>query len=287
MNTKMGLLGVGIVAKVVLLGMGIAGVAGLAGCSATMPPQQLADARLESQKAANVPQSGLVQSDLYDAKQALNAAEESFKSDGDTEQTRSLAYVADRKFIAASAKAQAMDSLNQKKVAEANFNQWKEQQALATRDQLGKAQNALSQAQRDADAARAKLSEIEGLKTKQTDKGVVLSLSGSVLFETGKSTLLPQATQKLKEVAKAMTQDTQHPTFDVIGYTDSTGTKAINDKLSKERADAVRSYLVSQGVAGDKIRSEGMGPSNPVASNASPEGRAENRRVEIVLENGK
>lgn len=268
MKTKLGFIGLGI--------------ALLAGCAATAP-QQLVDARVESQK----PVSPSVQADIYDAKQALKSAEDSFNDDGDTEKTRSLGYVADRKFIAAQAKGQAMDALGEKKVAEADFNRWKEQQALATRDLLGRAQQALSQAQRDAEAARAKLSEIEGLKQKETARGLVLTLSGSVLFETGKSTLLPQAMEKLKDVAKAMQSDTKHPSSDVIGYTDSTGSQAITDKLSKERADAVKNYLVSQGVQSDKIRTEGMGPSARVASNATPEGRAENRRVEIVLENGK
>ena len=263
------------------------GLFAMVGCAAAMPPSQLADARLESQKAEQSPQSGNVQSDMYDAKQALNAAEKSFDADGDTETTRSLAYVADRKYIAARAKADAIDVLNRKKVAEAGFVQWKEQQTVAVRDQLGKTQTALTQAQRDAEAARAKqaelLSQIEGLKTKQTEKGLVLSLSGSVLFETGKSQLLPAAQKKLSEVGKALKDDSKH-SFNVVGFTDSTGSKEINDRLSKERADAVRSYLVSQGVPTDKIRSEGMGPANPVASNDSPEGRADNRRVEIVVE---
>jgi len=276
MSTKIGFLGLGLAA--------------LVGCSQTLPPKQLADARSEYQKASTSPNAGNVQADLYDAHEALKVAEQSFKDNGDTEQTKSLAYVADRKIIAAEAKGSTIESLNQKKVAEANFNQWKGQQAIATKDQLDKTQNALSQAQRDADAMRAKtaalLSQIDGLKTKQTDKGLVVTLSGSVLFESGKSQLLPAASQRLKDVAKALKEDDKH-TFNVMGFTDSTGSKEINDTLSKQRAESVRSYLVAQGVPSDKIRSEGMGPSSPVADNASPEGRANNRRVEILVENGK
>lgn len=272
---KIGILGIGLVA--------------LVGCSQTLPPKQLADARSEYQKASTNPQTQNVQADMYDAHESLKLAEQSFKDNGDTEETKSLAYVADRKIIAAEAKGSAFDSLNQKKLAEANFNQWKSQQAVAMKDQLDKTQSALSQAQRDADAARAKtaalLSQIDGLKTKQTDKGLVLSLSGSVLFETNKSTLLPVAQQRLTGVAKALKDDDKH-TFDVMGFTDSTGPKDLNDRLSKQRADSVRSFLVAQGVPSDRIRSEGMGPANPVADNASPEGRADNRRVEILVENG-
>jgi len=274
-------------AKIGILGLGLAA---LVGCSQTMPPKQLADARQEYQKASTSPEASNVQADLYDAHESLKLAEQSFKDNGDTEETKSLAYVAHRKIVAAEAKSQTLDSLNQKKVAEANFNQWKTQQAIATKDQLDKTQNALSQAQRDADAMRAKtaslLSQIDGLKTKQTDKGLILSLSGSVLFETNKSQLLPAAQKKLKDVAKALKDDNVH-TFDVMGYTDSTGPRDLNDRLSKQRAESVRSFLVANGVPSDKIRSEGMGPSNPVADNASPEGRADNRRVEILVENGK
>lgn len=272
---KIGILGIGLVA--------------LVGCSQTLPPKQLADARSEYQKASTNPQTQNVQAEMYDAHESLKLAEQSFKDNGDTEETKSLAYIADRKIIAAEAKGSAFDSLNQKKLAEANFNQWKSQQAVAMKDQLDKTQSALSQAQRDADAARAKtaalLSQIDGLKTKQTDKGLVLSLSGSVLFETNKSTLLPAAQQRLTGVAKALKDDDKH-TFDVMGFTDSTGPKDLNDRLSKQRADSVRSFLVAQGVPSDRIRSEGMGPANPVADNASPEGRADNRRVEILVENG-
>ncbi len=272
---KIGILGIGLVA--------------LVGCSQTLPPKQLADARSEYQKASTNPQTQNVQAEMYDAHESLKLAEQSFKDNGDTEETKSLAYIADRKIIAAEAKGSAFDSLNQKKLAEANFNQWKSQQAVAMKDQLDKTQSALSQAQRDADAARAKtaalLSQIDGLKTKQTEKGLVLSLSGSVLFETNKSTLLPAAQQRLTGVAKALKDDDKH-TFDVMGFTDSTGPKDLNDRLSKQRADSVRSFLVAQGVPSDRIRSEGMGPANPVADNASPEGRADNRRVEILVENG-
>jgi len=72
----------------------------------------------------------------------------------------------------------------------------------------------------------------------------------------------------------------------VEGYTDSVGSDAANQKLSKDRAEAVRVYLVSKGVPSDKITSVGKGKANPVASNDTPEGRANNRRVEIIVGGG-
>jgi OOP family OmpA-OmpF porin len=70
----------------------------------------------------------------------------------------------------------------------------------------------------------------------------------------------------------------------VQGYTDSRGSAALNQDLSTRRAESVKDYLVSKGVAGERLSSEGLGPSNPVADNETAEGRANNRRVEIIVQ---
>jgi outer membrane protein OmpA-like peptidoglycan-associated protein len=69
----------------------------------------------------------------------------------------------------------------------------------------------------------------------------------------------------------------------VAGYTDSTGSRQLNMTLSQQRADSVGSALITQGVAANRVRTSGMGPDNPVASNSTAEGKAQNRRVEITL----
>ena len=71
----------------------------------------------------------------------------------------------------------------------------------------------------------------------------------------------------------------------ITGYTDSTGSAALNNSLSLQRANAVANYLRLQGVSADRIVTEGAGSRNPIASNATPAGREQNRRVEIVLLN--
>ena len=185
-------------------------------------------------------------------------------------------------------------SLQDKRVAEAQFDKFKEQQAVATRDQLDSTKNALTSAQQQAEAERRArtaaddktrdlLSQIKGLQSQQTERGLVLTLSGSVLFATNRSELLPTAKTRLNEVSKALKEDKR--SIVVVGHTDSTGGAELNQKLSNDRASAVRTYLLGQGVETSRLRSEGMGPSQPVADNASPEGRANNRRVEIILEN--
>jgi outer membrane protein OmpA-like peptidoglycan-associated protein len=131
--------------------------------------------------------------------------------------------------------------------------------------------------------AQDALSKIEGLQSKPTDKGLVLTLSGSVLFASGKSDLLPAAKKRLGEVAAAIKADGR--SIRVLGHTDSQGADDKNLALSQKRADAVKAYLAESGVPNDRIRTEGMGEAEPIASNDTTEGRANNRRVEIILEN--
>jgi len=121
---------------------------------------------------------------------------------------------------------------------------------------------------------------------KEESRGMVITLSGSVLFATGKSMLLPIAQNKLAEVAKAL-NDQGYKSLLVEGHTDSQGSVDKNMALSQERAQSVRSYLISQGIASDKIRAEGVGSGRPVADNGTAEGRANNRRVEIIVEPNK
>ncbi len=109
---------------------------------------------------------------------------------------------------------------------------------------------------------------------------MVLTLSGSVLFTSGSSTLLPAAQLKLNEVADVLTKQDPDSKMVVEGHTDSQGSASTNQELSQKRAQAVRDYLVSRGIAGDRVTAEGFGPSRPVANNGSAEGRADNRRVE-------
>ncbi len=103
-----------------------------------------------------------------------------------------------------------------------------------------------------------------------------------VLFEFGKYTLKPEAREKLAKVSGILLS---FPglTLEVDGYTDNVGSDEFNQKLSGERADAVRDYLTSQGVSPDSIVTKGFGKDNPVASNGTSEGRQENRRVELVV----
>ena len=96
--------------------------------------------------------------------------------------------------------------------------------------------------------------------------------------------LLPGAQVKLNEVAQALTEQNPESKMIVEGHTDSQGSAASNQDLSQRRAQSVRDYLVSRGIAADRITAQGVGPTRPIADNASAEGRANNRRVEIIIQ---
>jgi len=108
----------------------------------------------------------------------------------------------------------------------------------------------------------------------------VTSLSG-VLFDTGKSTIKPDAKVTLAKLAGIMLVFSK-TTMQIEGYTDNVGSDASNLTLSTARAKAVADFLTSQGIAPTRLKSVGKGSADPVASNDTPDGRSQNRRVEII-----
>lgn len=119
------------------------------------------------------------------------------------------------------------------------------------------------------------------LATRDTARGLIANL-GDVLFRSGSFELRPEARERLAKVSGVVLA---HPGLhlEIEGYTDSIGTDELNEQLSAKRANAVRDYLVQQGIKGESIVARGLGKSSPVASNDTNEGRQQNRRVEMVL----
>ncbi len=109
-----------------------------------------------------------------------------------------------------------------------------------------------------------------------------VAISGGILFAFDSAKINPGAEAIVAKIAGMMEQN---PTLElaVVGYTDNTGDFNYNLGLSKRRADAIVNQLVKEGVARDRLAGVGVGPLNPIASNATPQGQAENRRVELVL----
>jgi len=159
-----------------------------------------------------------------------------------------------------------------------------EQRRAELEKDLGASETARQEAESRAAAAMARLANLANVK--EEEKETIITLSGAVLFETGKIALLPIAQQALDRVAEVLKEVPDDRQIIVIGHTDSRGSDTANEKLSLDRAAAVRTYLVSRGVNPQQIRAEGRGEKSPVADNASPEGRANNRRVEIRIPKG-
>jgi outer membrane protein OmpA-like peptidoglycan-associated protein len=254
-------------------------------CASTPVPKDLMDARAAYEGAANGPAAQLDPAGLHVAREELTAAENSFNSDGDSFRTHDLAYVAIRKAQLADATARVTE-YNQK----VNMAEHQVQLTQAERsNQLGATQAALTaetQQRQDAEKrARQAMDDLSRVAAvKQDTRGTVITLSGGVLFASAKYDLLPTAQTNLMQVADALSKSDPDAKILVQGYTDSQGGTSYNMELSQHRAEAVRTFLVSHGVAADRITAQGLGPSQPVADNNSPEGRADNRRVEIVVQ---
>lgn len=257
------------------------------GCASTTPTELLS-ARSAYQRASQGLAAQTNPAGLHGAKESLDAAEHSFSEDGNSQETRDLAYAAERKSRIAEVKARETQTNAQKDKLVADLQKSQAAQVALTSAQLGDARNQLAtekerreQAEKRAAQAAADLAKFASVK--QETRGMVITLNGSVLFASAKWDLLPSAQSKLDEVANALTKESPESQIIVEGHTDSQGALAFNQNLAQKRAESVRSYLVSRGIAADRITAQGIGPSRPIADNASPEGRANNRRVEIIV----
>ena len=141
----------------------------------------------------------------------------------------------------------------------------------------------LQQAVRDREELRGRLLQQFNLilETRDTARGLVVNMS-DVLFDSGKYTLRPLAREKLAKISGIVLA---YPSLRlaVEGNTDSVGTEAFNQQLSEQRAEGVRSFLTQQGVPESSTSATGFGKTQPIASNNTPEGRQQNRRVELVV----
>lgn len=337
-------------------------VASFAGC-ATVAPKELTDARSAYRNASEGPAAQLAPAELHKASEALVLAEESFRKDSDSVQTRDLAYVAQRKaeraeavgvmaadktikdqadaafqreqalivqqgkqelrdadlraaevraesdriaaFQAGKERADAQLQAQQTEMARRDRQDLVDSQRRTAEVQAEAATLAALQASKDKAAAERQSQEAEIARrelidsekrtadaraelatlaaVREEERGLVVTLSGGVLFRSAQSTLLSSAQVKLNQVTDALLA-VRARNLIVEGHTDSQGSESYNQGLSERRAAAVRDYLVQRGYPADRIQSRGRGEGTPIGDNASPEGRANNRRVEIVIE---
>jgi outer membrane protein OmpA-like peptidoglycan-associated protein len=258
-----------------------------ASCASTAPSAQLTDARSAYERASHGITEELNPSGLHDAEQALAKAENAHQEDARSEEAEDLAYIAHRKVQIAVAEAEAIEAKNQEERSEAGYTEELRTTAITASAELEASQGALATetSARLAAEKRAKeaLQALEDVANVREDaRGMTITLSGAVIFKTGSSELRDLAKTQLSNVADALEGYPDDPIV-VEGHTDSQGSEGYNRKLSQKRADSVRSYLIGQGVAPDRITAVGKGENEPLASNDSAEGRANNRRVEIIV----
>jgi len=283
------------------IGLIVAGA--LSACvGAQVPSTQLVDARLAYQQASVGNAARYAPGNLLEARRALDTAEIAYRYDRDWDYQRYTAHVALRQAQFATARGDAIAARASYDQAQAARSAALEREAAAARAARARAEQDLAQrdaelaardAQLKAEQARAEQAErerTEALATlrelaaiQETERGLVITLAGSLLFRTDETTLLPVAQQRLDQVATALRKLADGQTLVIEGYTDSVGTSDYNRRLSGARAEAVRAYLVSRGVPPDEVVAVAKGEDEPVAPNNTAEGRANNRRVEIVI----
>jgi len=183
---------------------------------------------------------------------------------------------------AAISQQQAADAAAAKAKADAD-RAAAEAQADAARNQAAAAQASADQAKSAADAAREKLrAQLNAvLQTTENARGLIVNMS-DVLFDSGKYTLKTDTQVSLAKVS-GIIQAYPGLTLQVEGYTDSVGGDDYNQKLSEARASAVQQFLIKQGVPAANITAKGYGKADPVADNATKDGRQQNRRVQLVV----
>ncbi len=140
---------------------------------------------------------------------------------------------------------------------------------------------------RRMDKQKKELEAIEGAKVETVQdannlQAIKVTFDNGILFATNKSELSPASREALIKFANSL-KNSPDTDVTIYGHTDNTGSRAVNERISKERADAVANYLVSQGISRSRMTTEGLAFDQPVADNSTASGRAQNRRVEVYI----
>jgi len=292
-------------------------------CASTGPSPELVSARDAYTRAAASRAATDAPGSLVSARHSLDAAERAHASDPGSTRARHLAYLAERHALIAIAHgnagqaerttAIARDTVQRRAQEAARAAERAKAEAERTQRSLAETERNLAETQRqlaakgnqlDEQARQLREREVELqaqlnalraerdqalqamraiAKVHEEDRGLVITIPSEVMFRYDEATLLPRAKEKLDTVAEALQNLGPDQQFVIEGHTDARGGDAYNRDLSRRRAEAVRVYLIAKGVDPDRIVASGKGEANPVASNQNPEGRANNRRVEIVV----
>jgi outer membrane protein OmpA-like peptidoglycan-associated protein len=252
-------------------------LAGLATACVQEPPE-LAKVRDSYERvAADAAVQRRAGVEVYEAKQAVERAEAAWQEEGNYDEATHLAYLATRKVEIARV-ASERRALEEEILAmpgqSALLLRQSEQRSAASMMSGSHRVNVSTEGEGDLERL------FERLHAEPTERGVVTL--GDVLFDFDRADPKPAADENLALLAEFLRT---HPERAVLieGHTDGTGILEYNFDLSRRRAEAVKAHLEEEGVSGERILAVGYGPVYPVASNAIASGRAQNRRVEVVL----
>lgn len=259
--------------------IGTVGVAALGiACATAMPHPAVQRARQEVRAVELDPkirQNASVQ--VYEARRALTELESAASDDAGAAELEHLAYLTTRRTEVARAVADRVMLQDRLQVLA------EERDRLRLEARTREAASARVRAQTAEERLRELESELRTIETSRDERGLVLTL-GDILFDFDRAELRSGAERTLDRVAEFLNE---YPgrRVEIEGHTDGLGDETYNRWLSERRAQAVADYLMSRGVAPRRVSTRGLGESAPVASNATDEGRQQNRRVEVILPN--
>jgi outer membrane protein OmpA-like peptidoglycan-associated protein len=279
-------------AHVALLAISAAGCGGLPD-----RVESVEQARESIDAVSREPLAGRVATDeLEAAREALASADEAYEEREPLQLIEHRAYVAQRyadisreivseaqaREEAARAEAERNRIIAESRTREAEVAQLAAAEAARELDVQARAVEEQTRATQAAEQRALDLErELEQLEARDTDRGLVLTL-GDVLFDSGEASLLPGAVTTIDRLAQFM-GDYPERSVRIEGHTDSAGDEEANQRLSERRAGAVRDALVARGIDAARIAAVGYGEVRPVASNDTPGGRQQNRRIEVVV----
>lgn len=208
----------------------------------------------------------------------------SFGEPVDAREVNSLAYVSEQNVLTAK-------EIAAKEAADAQLAQLKSERDAALlakneRDRQRQAAELAAQQERDRAAAELAASleraKERGAEVQQTEDEIKVTFR-KVTFDVNKTDIKPEFQAALDDLATALSKRYPNAALEIKGFTDSSGSEEYNAKLSEQRAIAVKTFMIGKGLSQERLASRGLGEANPVASNDTPEGRAMNRRVELLV----
>jgi outer membrane protein OmpA-like peptidoglycan-associated protein len=266
-------------------GMAVSAALALAAACATTPTvsPEVSEAHARVESLAQSPLAGQVANeDLAAARSALAQAEAAQSKHEDAALVSHLAYIARRNADIGLERVQEAEAKQRISKAESDRN------AVLMQARTAETQSAKADAEASRESALQAHAELEDLQqqyealaAKQTERGMVLTL-GDVLFDTAQATLKPGAATTIERLSTFLNQNAE-TRIRIEGHTDSVGSEAYNEDLSRRRAQAVADALTDRGIARDRIDVAARGEGFPVVGNETAAGRQQNRRVEIVF----